>query len=223
MTTRRRATGFTLLEIAVVVVLMGILATFAVLSIGDRSAVDRLDAEAHSTNQLVQLASDEATLKSLQIGMLFTVAGYRFVVVGAHKRWETYDPSGTLRPRPWPGGITGELHVEGRPIALAAEPVPPKTSNQTAPSKPAGATTVAGKSSSQASAQSGTADDNADTPDSREKDPLKPQVMLLSSGEMTAFALDLKSPDLAFYYHLEGDETGHLKLQRLAIKELKPK
>lgn len=43
---------------------------------------------------------------------------------------------------------------------------------------------------------------------------LKPQVLLLSSGETTAFTLDLRAQEYAPHYRLEGDALGRLKLER---------
>jgi general secretion pathway protein H len=43
---------------------------------------------------------------------------------------------------------------------------------------------------------------------------LKPQVLLLSSGDATEFVLDLRAPQYAPYYRLQGDVLGQLKLGR---------
>src|SRR5512143_3582334 len=111
----RRSRGFTLIELLVVVVLIGIIATFAVMSISGRAADDRLENEAKRTYALLQLAADEAQLKGVQIGIRYTVSGYQFVVMGDKHHWEPYEATGPLRPRAWPDGISADLSVEGHP------------------------------------------------------------------------------------------------------------
>jgi general secretion pathway protein H len=47
-----------------------------------------------------------------------------------------------------------------------------------------------------------------------DKVPLKPQVLLLSSGEATEFSLDVRARDYAPHYRIAGDALGRLKLER---------
>ena len=188
-----RAGGFTLIEIIVVVVLIGILATFAVISVGDRTIEDQLQNESQRTLAVLQLAADEAQLKGLQIGVHYTVSGYEFVVFNDQRHWVPYAQSGPLRARAWTPPVAVDLRIDGRIVA----PAPDSSIEQPA-------------SSSQ--------DQNAAKSDDPGKDPLKPQVMLLSSGEVTPFMLDLKAPGLHSYYHLEADLVGRMTLQRLDFR-----
>jgi general secretion pathway protein H len=181
--------GFTLIEILVVVVLIGILATFAVLSVGNRALDDQLQNEASRTMALLQLAADEAQLKGLQIGLHYTASGYEFVVVDDKHHWSAYAESGPLRQRTWTPPIVADLRVDGQLITPAPDnaPAPPQQSQSS----------------------------DAQKSDDPSKDPLRPQVLLLSSGEMTPFSLDLKAPGVPSYYHIEGDLLGRLTMQRL--------
>jgi hypothetical protein len=49
-------------------------------------------------------------------------------------------------------------------------------------------------------------------PDAREE--LKPQILLLSSGDATEFTLDLRAEQYPPFWRLQGDVLGHLKLER---------
>jgi len=166
---RARAGGFTLIEVLVVVVIIGIMATLAVLSVSGRSIEGRLADEARRLHELMLLAADEAVLQGMELGFLQTVEGYSFLVLRDGK-WQPLDDAGPLRGRAVNRPFYVQLRVEGRPV----KPAPPDD---------AGAE-------------------------------LKPQVLLLSSGDATEFTLDLRAEQYGPYWRLQGDVLGHLKLER---------
>lgn len=163
------AAGFTLLEILVVVVIIGVVATFAVLSIGSRTLDDRLDVEARRLQELIALAAEEAVLQGTEIGFLQTAEGYAFMVLkdGA---WSIPDDAGPLRGRVLVEPFYLQLRVEGRPVT---------------PAEPDG-----------------------------EDAKLEPQVLLLSSGEATAFTLEVRAREFGPWFTIEGDALGRMKLER---------
>lgn len=120
----RSSRGFTLLELLVVILIIGIIVTFASLSIGNRALDDRLEAESKRLEQLLRLAEDEADLKGVAIGLQFTANGYRFLVTDNNNRWVDYAQSGILRARGLLEPFYAELRMEGRLIP----PVKPDTS-----------------------------------------------------------------------------------------------
>lgn len=107
------ATGFTLVEIMVVVVIIGVIAGFAVLSIGSRALDDRLDTEARRLKELVALAADEAVLQGIELGFLQTAEGYAFLALGPDGQWAPLE-SDTLRARAVAEPLFLRLVVEGR-------------------------------------------------------------------------------------------------------------
>jgi general secretion pathway protein H len=164
------ARGFTLLEILVVTVIIGVMATFAVLSIGSRALEDRLDTEARRLQELITLAADEATLQGTDLGFVQTLEGYTFLVLRDGKWVEAED--GPLRARSIVEPFYLQLRVEGRFVP----PYDPE----------------------------------------KAREPLKPQVLLLSSGEITEFAIDVRAREFAPHYLLEGDALGRMKMERKA-------
>lgn len=78
-TGRGQSRGFTLLEVLVVIVLMGIIVTFAVTALRGPNATERLDDEARRLQALIQLASEQAILQVSVLGLRLSSDRYEFV------------------------------------------------------------------------------------------------------------------------------------------------
>lgn len=129
MTARRpRQRGFTLLEIIVVVLIVGVLIQFAVLSIGDRALADRLDNEARRLERLLVLAQEEAELQGQLIGLRITEDQLQWVGLFGDGRWQPYAESGPFRIRTLEPPIRIALAVEGRAVPPAQTLEDPRAS-----------------------------------------------------------------------------------------------
>ncbi|MCC6209094.1 MAG: type II secretion system minor pseudopilin GspH [Gammaproteobacteria bacterium] len=109
-----RAAGFTLLEILVVVLIIGIVLTFATLTIRD-DIHDRLKTEARRLAALLTLASQETVLQGAEMAVAFSPQGYRFQVLDEEKWVDAEDP--VLRKRELPGDLSLFLEIEGVTLA----------------------------------------------------------------------------------------------------------
>ncbi|MEN8170281.1 MAG: type II secretion system minor pseudopilin GspH [Pseudomonadota bacterium] len=111
--------GFTLLELMVVVVLIGIILTFVVGSVGDGGRGDRIKREAQRLTSLVELVGEEAVLKSSLIGLHFVEHGYEFMRYGdSEQPWQLVRDDGLLRPRELDETMVMRLLVEGFSVEL---------------------------------------------------------------------------------------------------------
>ena len=77
---RGAASGFSLLELLVVVTIIVILSGIAMLSMGTLGSDRELEREARRLRALVDLLADEAVLENRDYGLLFSETGYRFYV-----------------------------------------------------------------------------------------------------------------------------------------------
>lgn len=112
--------GFTLLEIMVVLVLIGILTSFALLSAGGGPR-DRLAEEARRLAALVELHQQEALLSGEPRGIQFTRTGYAILSLDEKNAWRSPATTDTLLTRrQLPEDLAMGLWVESRPVDLKA-------------------------------------------------------------------------------------------------------
>src|SRR5580698_7293915 len=73
---RARLRGFTLIEMLVVVVIIGILATSLVLSLGDTGRDRAMEQERDRLSALIAYAREQGDLQTLEFGLRLTPNGY---------------------------------------------------------------------------------------------------------------------------------------------------
>ena len=109
------AAGFTLLELMVVLVIVGVVLTFATLSMRGDSRAEQLDREARRLAALLELASEEAVLRSEQLAVRFDDDGYVFLRLQGGQ-WLPLAEDPQLRERRLPAGVRLELALEDSPV-----------------------------------------------------------------------------------------------------------
>jgi len=114
--------AFTLIEILVVMVIVGILMAVAFLSFGILGNDDNMDREARRLSSLILLVTDEATTQGRDFGVEFMTVGYRFV---EHDplldQWFEVIGDDYLVQRTLEEGMEFELTLEERRILLHTE------------------------------------------------------------------------------------------------------
>jgi len=108
----RQSAGFTLIELMVVIVLIGIIFTFAALSLGGDDVAEIMEQEARRLVTLMDLASDEAIIRGEELAMHFTDDSYEFLVLG-ETGWQAPEDDSLLKPHTLPAGLELRLEVEG--------------------------------------------------------------------------------------------------------------
>jgi general secretion pathway protein H len=158
--------GFTLLEIIIVTIIISILFTFAIISIGDGGQSQVLKQETQRLMALIRLAHEEAIMQAKEMGVSINeyaqVHGYTFYLL-QEQQWQTltHEP---FHPHQFPAGVQAEIHLAGNPLVV-------------------------------------TESENTQNP----------QILILSSGELTPFEIFIKSKiDEKIGYQLTGTMFGIL-------------
>jgi len=111
-----RNRGFTLIEIMVVLIIMGIVLSFVTLSVGN-SGQTQLQQEAQRLASLLTLASQEAILQAKEFGVAFTPEGYRFYEWQGQK-WQALNNDELFHLRTLPPTIQLVFYLESEPLQL---------------------------------------------------------------------------------------------------------
>lgn len=118
---RKRAaqSGFTLLEVLVVVTIISVMAGAALLSMSGNS-VRRVQAEAERLQQIMQMAADEAIFQKMEMGMQLTSHSYSFMQYDAVSRsWKKLTEK-PFRAYDVPEDITLSLTENKKTLPLTA-------------------------------------------------------------------------------------------------------
>ena len=99
---RRRAAGFTLIELMVVALIIGITLTYVVVGF-DRDVDDEVQTEAQRLAALVTLAAQESVLHGKEHALEFGHDRYQFLILNDETgQWQTPQDDDMLRERKLP-------------------------------------------------------------------------------------------------------------------------
>jgi general secretion pathway protein H len=184
----RRRNGFTLLEVMVVIVIIGVLVTVTTIAVGALGRDREVEDESRRFAALLTQAREEAELQGLDIGVMVNRHGYEFFVFDALKQqWQPIAEDDFYVTRALPEGLQARLWMEDREVELAAEAYEEKSAE-------------------------------GDDADDKENDEQglgivntgpAPQITLLSSGEINDFELRIErdGTDHVWRVALQDDAT----------------
>ncbi|KKO44598.1 general secretion pathway protein GspH [Arsukibacterium ikkense] len=154
-----RQPGFTLLEVMLVMLLIGLLATTVVLNFSGDSPEQQLKKESERFQQVFQFIAETAMLKQQEWGLVLQENSYSFVYYDGEK-WLLADEPKAAEGYELAENIRLQLELEGLPGAELS-----------------------------LLSQLNWQDDDALTETNNEQPPVLPQVFILSSGEISPFRL----------------------------------
>src|SRR5262249_44978229 len=125
---RSRSHGFTLIEILIVVVIIGVISAAVLLSVNLTGRDRDLEKESERLLALVNYAREQAELQTREYGVIFHDDAYQFVAYDLRRGvWREVYEDDALRLRRLPDGLDVKLVVDARPVILVsmnASPLP---------------------------------------------------------------------------------------------------
>jgi|AntRauTorcE11898_2_1112593.scaffolds.fasta_scaffold00538_7 general secretion pathway protein H len=113
----RIARGFTLIELIVVILLVGLVVSFAVLSVGGPSPRQTQHEEARRLLARMDLAREEAVMQARSLGVRFERDGYLFYGM-RDGQWRMLEQGGLIDPHELPEAIFIDVEIEGLDVEL---------------------------------------------------------------------------------------------------------
>lgn len=118
---QRPAAGFTLIELMVVVVIIGVVITATLLSLGGPGRDSQLEQERDRLAALIDYVRERAAMQTVEYGLRCETGDYRFAMYDSRTgKWMEDPLDDSLRARTLPAGLEMSLSIEDRAIVLPA-------------------------------------------------------------------------------------------------------
>jgi general secretion pathway protein H len=205
---RSRSRGFTLIEIMVVVVIIGVISAGVLLSVNLTGRDRDLEKESDRLLTLVNYAREQAELQTRDYGVIFHDDGYQFVAYDTRRGlWREVYEDDILRLRKLPDGLDVKLIVDARPVVLTptsdVKPTKPKDPKQQAKSLK----DINGLKDA-VSAGRKLGEDDKSTFEQAKK--IAPQVTIFSNGDLSSFEVTLERDGGIRSVTIAQDEKGQV-------------
>lgn len=116
----RRQHGFTMIEIMVVIVVLGLLASLAIVNLGGGGQQREMTNKIRELYVLMQTASEQAILNNEELGLVIDEQGYRFVVFDEQEEQWKSQSERLFQGRGFPEWMSVTLFTEGDIPRLAS-------------------------------------------------------------------------------------------------------
>jgi len=206
-----RSRGFTLIEIMIVVVIIGVISAGVLLSVNLTGRDRDLEKESDRLLTLVNYAREQAEMQTREYGIVMRADGYQFVAYDARRAvWREVYEDDALHIRKLPDGLDFKLVVDARPVVLQSTgeikaPDPKELAKKKKTLDDLKNVTDAASLKEAAGARKMT-DDDASKLEQQKK--IAPQIMIYSNGDLSSFEITMEREGGVRSITLAQDEKG---------------
>lgn len=197
-TTFAKCTGFTLLEVMLVLLIMGLVTGAVLFSYTGESAQDLLKKQTQRLQIVFNMASDYAVLNQRQLGLRVEDGNnsYSFMYLDEEQEWQNLEFDNTFAEHKLPELFSLELFLTDLPWQTEENFF----------------------SSGVFDEELSVSNDEVDIGNEEEKKLDPPQIFIFSSGEITSFSITLAyeptfSNELPTYFRINGQDSTPLTMQ----------
>jgi len=202
-----RESGFTLIEILVVVVIMAVVISLAVLSMNVTGRDTQVDQEGQRIEGLIEMLHERALIEGRDFGMRLEPTAYEFDTYDSlHGLWVPLNQEQEFRRRSLPAGLAFQLELDSRQVVLVASD-PNQSGNNASLLAQSGS--LLGTQASSAAGGLTPAQQAALLSGST----VAPQLAIAASGDNTPFRITVLREDTLSRALISGDSLGRIKLR----------
>ncbi|WP_371194343.1 type II secretion system minor pseudopilin GspH [Glaciecola sp. SC05] len=199
----RKHQGFTLLELILVIAVIGLIVSVVSYNVIGKDPADDVEQETRKLQVLFDMASDYAVLNQKQLGLRVDLekVTYEFVALNDEQRWRPIETQPIFAMHELPEFVSLELILEDLPWQNEDSLFDTKVFDESL----------------------SVSDEGVEIGNEEDIEPPPPQILLLSSGEITPFEIRLIYDEpfgqtIPFFFTLQGEDVP--PLLRLDKEEL---
>ncbi len=198
--------GFTLIEILVVIVIIGVMAAAATLSMGILGRDSSVEEQSRRFWAVLRQAREESELQGLDVGVVVTPTDYEFQRFDSRtNQWVPIGQDKLYAPRQLPEGLRFRMWLDGREVVLkpapARDPEKEKQRQQRVEER-------------ERRANEGLQEENEEG--LQDSDQPVPQIVVLSSGDIMPFELQIERDGAQSLWRVVAQPDNDLRVERRA-------